>query len=73
MCLLSLIYLPLGIVRRLRLQDQSASEESKCAFIGDTIKNIQTMHRVLSANLPPEQVQDIFSRIFELLNSKVPE
>ena len=31
------------------------------------------MHKVLSAQLPPEQVQEIFSRIFELLNRQVPE
>jgi len=41
-------------------------------FVADTIKNAQTMHKVLSANLPPEQVQEIFSRIFELLNRKLP-
>jgi vacuolar protein sorting-associated protein 54 len=41
-------------------------------FVADTIKNAQTMHKVLSANLPQEQVQEIFSRIFELLNRKVP-
>ena len=31
------------------------------------------MHKVLSAQLPPEQVQEIFSRIFDLLNHKVPD
>ena len=43
------------------------------AFVGEAIRNISTMHRVLSAQLPPEQVQEIFTRIFELLNRKVPE
>ena len=42
-------------------------------FIGDVIKNTSTMHKVLSVQLPPEQVQEIFSRIFELLNRQVPE
>ena len=47
--------------------------EGASQFVADTIKNAQTMHKVLSANLPPEQVQEIFSRIFELLNRKVPQ
>ena len=42
-------------------------------FITEVIKNTSTMHKVLSAQLPPEQVQEIFSRIFELLNRQVPE
>lgn len=46
---------------------------SNCQFITDSIKNITTMHKVLSAQLPPEQVQEIFSRIFDLLNHKVPD
>jgi len=46
---------------------------SNCQFIVDSIKNITTMHKVLSAQLPPEQVQEIFSRIFDLLNHKVPD
>jgi len=52
---------------------ERADSSGSSAFVGDTIKNVSTMHRVLSAQLPPEQVQEIFTRIFELLNRKVPE
>jgi hypothetical protein len=52
---------------------QGAQEGSQgsCPFVADVIKNTTTMHKVLSAQLPPEQVQEIFTRIFELLNRKV--
>jgi len=51
----------------------ASSGSSSCPFVTDAIKNVSTMHKVLSAQLPPEQVQEIFSRIFEQLNRKVPE
>ena len=51
----------------------ASSSSGSSAFVTDAIKNTATMHKVLSAQLPPEQVQEIFSRIFELLNRKVPE
>lgn len=53
--------------------DSPASSSTGTTFITEAIKNTSTMHKVLSAQLPPEQVQEIFSRIFELLNRQVPE
>ena len=35
-------------------------------------KNILALHRVLLSILPPEQITDIFSRIFALINRKIP-
>jgi vacuolar protein sorting-associated protein 54 len=50
-----------------------APATSSSNFVAETIKNTTTLHKVLSAQLPPEQVQEIFSRIFELFNQKIPE
>jgi hypothetical protein len=36
-------------------------------------RNVTALHRVLLATLPPAQVQDVFSRIFALLNRKIPQ
>ena len=35
-------------------------------------RNVSALHRVLQSTLPPEQVKDVFSRIFSLLNRKIP-
>lgn len=53
------------------VKDSVKQSATSCPFVADVIKNTTTMHKVLSAQLPPEQVQEIFTRIFELLNRKV--
>lgn len=42
-------------------------------FVEDVIKGVSTMHRVLYQLLPPAQVQDVFSRIFDLLAHRLAE
>ena len=46
--------------------------QGQCEYFEDVLKNVTALHRVLSAILPPEQIQDVFSRIFTLLNRKIP-
>eukprot|EP01041_Mallomonas_annulata_P005065 gene5065-10139_t len=47
--------------------------QGQCEYFDDVLRNVTTLHRVLCATLPAEQVQDVFSRIFALLNRKVPQ
>ena len=37
------------------------------------IKGVTTMHKVLQPQLPQEQLKEVYSRICELLNTKVPK
>jgi vacuolar protein sorting-associated protein 54 len=43
-----------------------------CEYFEDMTKNISTLHKVLLTLLPPEQIQDVFFRIFGMLNRRVP-
>ena len=45
--------------------------QGQCEYFDDVQRNITALHRVLQSVLPTEQVQDVFSRIFLLLNRKV--
>lgn len=46
--------------------------QGQCEYFDEVQKNVAALHRVLSSILPPEQVQDVFSRIFSLLSRKIP-
>jgi vacuolar protein sorting-associated protein 54 len=51
----------------------SDSEEiSCCIFLDGVSTNTQKMHQVLNAMLPPDHLQDVFSRIFAYVDQKVP-
>lgn len=46
--------------------------QGQSEYFEEVLKNVSALHRVLSSILPPEQVQDVFSRIFSLLSRKIP-
>lgn len=46
--------------------------QQQCEYFEEVQRNVTALHRVLSTTLPPEQLQDVFSRIFALLNRKIP-
>jgi vacuolar protein sorting-associated protein 54 len=43
-----------------------------CDYFEEVSRNVTAMHRVLQSYLPPDQMKDVFTRIFILLNSKIP-
>jgi hypothetical protein len=43
-----------------------------CAFLDGIFINTRKMHQVLSASLPSDHLQDVFSRIFAFLDQKIP-
>jgi vacuolar protein sorting-associated protein 54 len=43
---------------------------AKCDYFEDVARNVATLHRVLLDALPPGEVNDVFSRIFQLLGRK---
>jgi len=43
-----------------------------CVFLDGVSTNTRKMHQVLDMMLPPEHLQDVFSRIFAYLDNKVP-
>ena len=45
---------------------------SCCVFLEGVLTNTRKMHQVLSALLPPEHLQDVFSRIFAFIDQKIP-
>eukprot|EP00611_Tribonema_gayanum_P006690 TRINITY_DN1598_c0_g1_i3.p1 TRINITY_DN1598_c0_g1~~TRINITY_DN1598_c0_g1_i3.p1 ORF type:complete len:811 (+),score=207.55 TRINITY_DN1598_c0_g1_i3:43-2475(+) len=51
--------------------DHTPSHQSR--FMGEVVRGVCAMHKVLQQQLPPEQLKDVFSRIFSLLNRKIPE
>ncbi len=57
----------------LRETDWDAMGSAACRFVEDVIKGISTMHKVLQQLLPPAQVQDVFSRVFDLLAHRLQE
>lgn len=52
--------------------DARAGEDSCCVFLDGVATNTRKMHQVLSSLLPPDHLQDVFSRIFAFLDQKVP-
>eukprot|EP01036_Dinobryon_divergens_P022582 gene22582-30847_t len=46
---------------------------SNSEYFEEVQRNVMALHRVLQALLPAEQLQDVFFRIFSLLNRKVPQ
>ena len=52
-------------------QGPQASSPS-CEYFEEIQRTVTALHRVLLETLPPEQVQDVFSRIFALLNRRIP-
>lgn len=57
---------------RLRAVDWDHFQGLQCEYFEEVQRNVLALHRVLQATLPPEQIQDVFSRIFALLNRKIP-
>lgn len=47
-------------------------EISCCVFLDGVSTNTKKMHQVLNAMLPPDHLQDVFSRIFAYVDQKVP-
>lgn len=46
-------------------------KDSTVPYFDEAVKNVTALHRVLEANLPVEQLQDVFSRIFAALSRKM--
>jgi len=44
-----------------------------CVFLDGVSMNTKKMHQVLSQLLPPDHLQDVFSRIFAYVDQKVPD
>ena len=56
-------------------QDGQSSQDGGvacCVFLEGVLTNTRKMHQVLSALLPPEHLQDVFSRIFAFIDQKIP-
>lgn len=51
--------------------DWDAGNKEVVPYFDEIIKNLSALHRVLESNLPAEQVQDVFSRIFAALQRKM--
>eukprot|EP00633_Aureoumbra_lagunensis_P004457 CAMPEP_0197320750 /NCGR_PEP_ID=MMETSP0891-20130614/61460_1 /TAXON_ID=44058 ORGANISM="Aureoumbra lagunensis, Strain CCMP1510" /NCGR_SAMPLE_ID=MMETSP0891 /ASSEMBLY_ACC=CAM_ASM_000534 /LENGTH=892 /DNA_ID=CAMNT_0042812285 /DNA_START=270 /DNA_END=2948 /DNA_ORIENTATION=- len=41
------------------------------SFAANVVKNVEAMHSVLSKLLPPEQLQEVFTNIFDLVATKI--
>lgn len=52
--------------------DARIDDNSSCVFLEGVATNTRKMHQVLSSLLPPDHLQDVFSRIFSFLDQKVP-
>ena len=46
---------------------------SNSEYFEEVQRNVLALHRVLQSLLPPAQLQDVFFRIFSLLNRKIPQ
>jgi len=58
-----------------RAEDSKLTTENGvtcCVFLEGVLTNTRKMHQVLSALLPPEHLQDVFSRIFAFIDQKIP-
>ena len=51
--------------------DWDAGNKETVPYFDEIVKNLTALHRVLESNLPFEQVQDVFSRIFAALQRKM--
>lgn len=58
--------------QRLRTVDWDRFQ-GQCEYIEEVLRNISALHRVLLEALPPEQLKDIFTRIFMVIGRKVPQ
>jgi vacuolar protein sorting-associated protein 54 len=56
----------------LKVVDWDHFQGLKCEYFEEIQKAVVNIHRVLQTTLPQTQVQDVFSRIFALLNRKIP-
>ena len=52
--------------------DAAAGPPPAAPFVGDVARNLGALHGVLAKQLPPDQLQEVCSNIFELLNKKLP-
>lgn len=52
--------------------DSKWEDVACCVFLEGVSTNIRKMHHVLHALLPPDHLQDVFSRIFAYVDQKVP-
>jgi vacuolar protein sorting-associated protein 54 len=52
--------------------ESTEGEVTCCVFLEGVLTNTRKMHQVLSALLPPEHLQDVFSRIFAFIDQKIP-
>ena len=50
----------------------TSTTSSSCEYFDEIQRNVTALHRVLLETLPADQVQDVFSRIFALLNRRIP-
>mmetsp|Transcript_12378 Transcript_12378/g.19034 ORF Transcript_12378/g.19034 Transcript_12378/m.19034 type:complete len:1032 (-) Transcript_12378:353-3448(-) len=49
------------------------NKEGCCAFLEGVTTNMRKMHQVLANLLPPDHLQDVFSRIFAHVDTKIPD
>uniref|UniRef100_A0A7S3M365 Vacuolar protein sorting-associated protein 54 C-terminal domain-containing protein n=1 Tax=Spumella elongata TaxID=89044 RepID=A0A7S3M365_9STRA len=59
-------------VSTLKMLDWDHFQGLRCEYFEEVQKAVINIHRVLQTTLPQSQVQDVFSRIFALLNRKIP-
>jgi len=57
----------------LEVLDWDTMGSESCEFLVSVMKGTSTMHKVLHQQLPPSQLQEVFTRIFELLNQRIPD
>lgn len=57
---------------RARDLPMGTEELACCVFLEGVSTNTRKMHQVLNAMLPPDHLQDVFSRIFAYVDQKVP-
>jgi len=57
---------------RAKVNQSDGSTVSCCVFLEGVSMNTRKMHQVLSSLLPPDHLQDVFSRIFAFVDQKVP-
>jgi vacuolar protein sorting-associated protein 54 len=53
--------------------DSRVGEVGCCVFLDGVSTNTKKMHQVLSGLLPPDHLQDVFSRIFAYVDQKTPD
>ncbi|KAJ8601853.1 hypothetical protein CTAYLR_002659 [Chrysophaeum taylorii] len=55
-----------------RHHNQAPTDDRRSQFVVDVAKNVVNMHAVLAKLLPREQLQEVFTNIYDLLATKVP-